>query len=120
MNKKLGIVAAFLILPLGAAAAAFAVSNEPGEPNVAVERVSQDLPRYDDPSQQVAPPEDDLDDDRDDDRDEVQHVQPQVPQPQLDDDDWDDDDVDDIDDDEDDGDDDWDDDDDGDDDDWDD
>lgn len=101
MNKKLGIVAAFLILPLGAAAAAFAVSNEPGEPNVAVERVSQDLPRYDDPSQQVAPPEDDLDDDHDDDRDEVQHVQPQVPQPQLDDDDdvdddWDDDDVDDI------------------------
>ncbi|HJE90124.1 MAG TPA: hypothetical protein K8V11_03840 [Dietzia timorensis] len=116
MNKKLGIVAAFLILPLGAAAAAFAVSNEPGEPNVAVERVSQDLPRYDDPSQQVAPPEDDLDDDRDDDRDEVQHVQPQVPQPQLDDDDdvdddWDDDDVDDIGDDwdDDDDDDDWDD-----------
>lgn len=116
MNKKLGIVAAFLILPLGAAAAAFAVSNEPGEPNVAVERVSQDLPRYDDPSQQVAPPEDDLDDDHDDDRDEVQHVQPQVPQPQLDDDDdvdddWDDDDVDDIGDDwdDDDDDDDWDD-----------
>ena len=116
MNKKLGIVAAFLILPLGAAAAAFAVSNDPDEPNVAVERVSQDLPRYDDPSQQVAPPEDDLDDDHDDDRDEVQHVQPQVPQPQLDDDDdvdddWDDDDVDDIGDDwdDDDDDDDWDD-----------
>ena len=118
MNKKLGAVAAFLILPLGAAAAAFAVSNDPGEPDVAIERVSQDLPRYDAPADpHAASPSDDDDDRGDDDADDVPHddddvqrVQPQVPQAQFDD-DWDDDDWDDDDDDwdDDDYDDDWDD-----------